>query len=318
MKTFSRFMEESNQILLLQIQEEIVFLEDQLSICEDEELAESIASRLSDIKRRGAGIARRAAIAGLAAAAVAGSGGAAKAGITDVSGNINVSRGAVPAQATDQSVRSAVDQALANPGQSQSASSEKGRMKTTVSGGINVSGRFGGGGGGDKKEKEKERGDKQGQRKERKAQEKPRFRDTLAGKKRSQQARRDHVLKQNNYKTKYKYAVPDATGGRWNSKQASGPNQYTNWKASGTNKTGGTNWKRTKIVGDPQGTGSTGNVVGAKKYNRLFGPGGKYAPAGTGTGEHGTGGAKTYVPGNIGKPFNPKGYRASGGSQFVR
>jgi len=310
-------MEESNQILLLQIQEEIVFLEDQLSICEDEELAESIASRLSDIKRRGAGIARRAAVAGLAAAAVAGGGGAAKA--ADFSGNVNVSRGAVPAQATNQSVRSAVSKAIANPGQSQSASSEKGRMKTTVSGGINVSGRFGGGGGDKKKkEKEKERGDKQGQRKERKGQEKPRFRDTLAGKKRSQQARRDHVLKQNNYKTKYKYAVPDATGGRWNSKQASGPNQYTNWKASGTNKTGGTNWKRTKIVGDPQGTGSTGNVVGAKKYNRLFGSGGKYAPAGTGTGEHGTGGDMKFVPRNIGKPFNPKGYRASGGSQFVR
>ena len=59
-------------------------------------------------------------------------------------------------------------------------------------------------------------------------------------------------------------------------------------------------------------------MVGAKKYDRLFGPGGKYAPAGTGTGEHGTGGPKTYVPGNIGKQFNPKGYRASGGSQFVR
>ena len=155
MKTFSHFMEESNQVLLLQIQEEIDFLEYQLSICEDEELAESIAGKLSSIKRRGSGLAKRAAIAGLAAAAVAGSGGPAKAGITDVSGNINVSRGAVPAQATDQSVRSAVDQALANPGQAQSASSEKGKMKTTVSGGINVSGRFGGGG--DKKEKEKEK-----------------------------------------------------------------------------------------------------------------------------------------------------------------
>ena len=84
----------------------------------------------------------------------------AKAGITDVSGNINVSRGAVPAQATDQSVRSAVDQALANPGQAQSASSEKGKMKTTVSGGINVSGRFGGGG--DKKEKEKRERERKG------------------------------------------------------------------------------------------------------------------------------------------------------------
>ena len=69
-------MEESNQVLLLQIQEEIDFLEYQLSICEDEELAESIAGKLSSIKRRGSGLAKRSAIAGLAAAAVAGSGGA--------------------------------------------------------------------------------------------------------------------------------------------------------------------------------------------------------------------------------------------------
>ena len=159
-------MEESDQVLLSQIQEEIAFLEEQLSVCEDEELAESIASRLKAVKRRGAGIAKRAAIAGAAAAALAG-GGAAQA--ADFTADVNVSRGAVPAQATSQSVRSAVSRALANPGQAQSASSEKGRMKTTVSGGINVSGRFGGGGG-DKKEKEKEKemGDKQGQRKDRK------------------------------------------------------------------------------------------------------------------------------------------------------
>ena len=43
MKTFSQFMEESDQVLLSQIQEEIAFLEEQLSVCEDEELAESIA-----------------------------------------------------------------------------------------------------------------------------------------------------------------------------------------------------------------------------------------------------------------------------------
>ena len=316
MKAFSQFMEESNQVLLLQIQEEISYLEEQLSVCEDEELAESIASRLRAVKRRGAGIAKRAAIAGLAAAAVTGGGGAARA--ADFSGNVNVSRGAVPAQATSQSVRSAVSKAIANPGQSQSASSEKGRMKTTVSGGINVSGKIGGGG--DKKEKEnvkKERGENQGQRKDGKSVEKPKFRDTLAGKIRSQQARRDHLLKRNKFKTQYKYAVPSSTGGRWNSKQASGSNQYTDWKAVGTNKTGGTNWKRTKVVGDPQGTGSTGNVVRAKKYDKLFGPGGKYAPDGTGTGYHGTGTTK-YVPSNIGKPFNPKGYRAGGGSKFVK
>ena len=64
-----------------------------------------------------------------------------------------LSRGAVPAQATSQSVRGAVSRAIANPGQAQSASSEKGKMKTTVSGGINVSGRIGGGG--EKKKRKK-------------------------------------------------------------------------------------------------------------------------------------------------------------------
>ena len=59
---------------------------------------------------------------------------------SEVSGHVNVSRGAVPAKATDASIKGAVDKALANPGQAQSASSEKGRMKTTVSGGINVTG----------------------------------------------------------------------------------------------------------------------------------------------------------------------------------
>ena len=129
MKTFSQFMEESDQVLLLQIQEEIAFLEEQLSVCEDEELAESIASRLRAVKRRGAGIAKRAAIGAAAAAALA-SGGAAQA--ADWSADVNVSRGAVPAQATDQSVRSAVDRALANPGQPQSASSEKASLTSTV------------------------------------------------------------------------------------------------------------------------------------------------------------------------------------------
>ena len=37
MKPFSQFVEESNQILLLKIQEEVAFLEEQI-ICEDEEL----------------------------------------------------------------------------------------------------------------------------------------------------------------------------------------------------------------------------------------------------------------------------------------
>lgn len=59
---------------------------------------------------------------------------------SEVSGHVNVTRGAVPAKATDASIKGAVDKALANPGQAQSASSERGRMRTAVSGGINVTG----------------------------------------------------------------------------------------------------------------------------------------------------------------------------------
>lgn len=280
-------MEESNQILLLQIQEETVFLENQLSICEDEELAESIASRLSDIKRRGAGIARRAAVAGLAAAAVAGGGGAAKA--ADFSGNVNVSRGAVPAQATNQSVRSAVSKAIANPGQSQSASSEKGRMKTTVSGGINVSGRIGGGG--DKKEKKEKQEKQDKQQSNRKYRSKE---DVL----KARSDRQAELAKKNKFTTKYKYAVPTGTGGRFNTSQASGPNKVSSYKPVGTNKTGGTNFQRTKIVGDPTGSGSTGRTVGSGKYNRLFGPGGKFAPKGDGS--------RTIVPSSVGRAYTGK------------
>ena len=281
MKSFSQFIEESNQVLLLQIQEEIAFLEEQLSTCGDEELAESIASRLSAVKRRGAGIARRAAIAGLAAAAVAGGGGAAKA--ADFSGNVNVSRGAVPAQATNQSVRSAVDQALANPGQAQSASSEKGKMKTTVSGGINVSGRIGGGG--EKKEKKEKKEKEQSNRNYR----------SKADVLKARAERKAELNKKNKFTTKYRYAVPTGTGGRFNTRQASGPNKVSSFKPVGTNKTGGTNFQRTKIIGDPTGSGSTGRTVGAKKYDRLFGPGGKFAPKGDGS--------RTYVPSSVGRAY---------------
>ena len=45
MKSFSQFMEESDQVLLLQIQEEVAFLEEQLSACEDEELADGYQIR---------------------------------------------------------------------------------------------------------------------------------------------------------------------------------------------------------------------------------------------------------------------------------
>ena len=284
MKTFSQFIEESEEVLFLQIQEEIVFLEDQLSVCEDEELAESIASRLRAVKRRGANIAKRAAVAGLAAAAVTGGGGAARA--ADFSGNVNVSRGALPAQATSQSVSGAVDRALANPGQAQSASSEKGRMKTTVSGGINVSGRIGSG---NKKEKEnikQEKGEKQ--QSNRKYRSKA---DVL----KARAERQAELRKKNTFTTKYRYAVPTGTGGRFNTSQASGPNKVSSFKPVGTNKTGGRDFQRTKIVGDPTGSGSTGRTIGSKKYDRLFGPGGKYAPKGDGS--------TTYVPSSIGRAY---------------
>ena len=308
MKTFSQFMEESDQILLSQIQEEIVFLEEQLSVCEDEELAESIASRLKAVKRRGVGIAKRAAIAGAAAAALAG-GGAAQA--ADFSADVNVSRGAVPAQATTQSVRGAIDRAIANPGQAQSASSQTGRMRTSVSGGINVSGRFGGGGG-DKKEK-KEKKDKeiqqkqQGQKRFRKPGGPDKPNPELVARRAGQQARRADLLKRNKFTTKYRYAVPSSVGGKSGNYAASGANQMTDFAAKGTNRTGGTNFVRTKVVGDPMGSGGTGRTISQGRYNRLFGKGGRY--------EVPTDGSTKYIPSKLGKKFNTTGYQAN---KFVK
>ena len=105
----------------------------------------------------------------------------------------------------------------------------------------------------------------------------------------------------NKYKTTYRYAVPTGTGGRFNTRQASGANQMTDFKAIKTNRTGGTNYQRTKVVGDPSGPGGTGNTVSAKRYDKLFGNGGKYAPKGDGSSK--------YVPDKLGKPFNSKGYQ---------
>ena len=303
-------MEESDQVLLLQIQEEIDFLEEQLSVCEDEELAESIASRLRAVKRRGAGIAKRAAIGAAAAAALA-SGGAAQA--ADWSADVNVSRGAVPAQATDQSVRGAVDRALANPGQAQSASSEKGRMKTTVSGGINVSGRFGGGGDSKEKKEKKDKEVKQnqqkqkGQRKFRKPEGPDKPNPELTARKAAQQARRADLLKRNKFTTKYRYAVPSSVGGKSGNYAASGANQMTDFQAKGTNRTGGTNYVRTKVVGDPMGSGGTGRTISQGRYNRLFGKGGRY--------EVPTDGSTRYIPSKLGKKFNTTGYQAN---KFVK
>ena len=200
--------------------------------------------------------------------------------IEQVTATVNVDRRSIPAKATPQSVSGAVTKALANPGQAQSASSEKGRMKTTVSGSVNVSGKFGGGSKKEKKEKE------QSNRKYR----------SKADVLKAREERQAELNKKNKFKTKYKYAVPTGTGGRFNTSQASGPNKVSSYKPVGTNKTGGTNYQRTKIVGDPTGPGSTGRTVGPKKYDRLFGKGGKYAPKGDGS--------RTIVPDTVGKPFS--------------
>lgn len=300
-------MKESDQVLLLQIQEEIDFLENQLSVCEDEELSESISDRLRALRKKGVGIAKRAAIAGAAAASLAG-GGAAQA--ADFTADVNVSRGAVPAQATTQSVRGAIDRAIANPGQAQSASSQTGRMRTSVSGGINVSGRIGGGG--DKKEK-KEKKDKeiqqkqQGQKRFRKPEGPDKPNPELARRQRLQQARRDILLRKNKFTTKYRYAVPSSVGGKNQNYAASGANQMTDWKGVKTNRTGGTNYQRTKVVGDPFGSGGTGRTISQARYNKLFGKGGRY--------EVPTDGSTKYIPSKLGQKFNPSGYQPN---KFVR
>jgi len=87
------------------------------------------------------GLRRRLAAAGAAAAVVAGGGGAAKAG--EFSGKANLRVGSTPAKATNKSVSSAVDKALANRGTSHSASSEKGKTGVTGSGSIKYSGSTG-------------------------------------------------------------------------------------------------------------------------------------------------------------------------------
>ena len=300
-------MKESDQVLLLQIQEEIDFLENQLSVCEDEELSESISDRLRALRKKGVGIAKRAAIAGAAAASLAG-GGAAQA--ADFTADVNVSRGAVPAQATTQSVRGAIDRAIANPGQAQSASSQTGRMRTSVSGGINVSGRIGGGG--DKKEK-KEKKDKeiqqkqQGQKRFRKPGGPDKPNPELVARRAAQQARRADLLKKNKFITRYRYAVPSSVGGKSGNYAASGANQMTDFKARGTNRTGGTNFVRTKVVGDPMGSGGTGRTISQARYNKLFGKGGRY--------EVPTDGSTKYIPSKLGKRFDTTGYQAN---RFVK
>ena len=281
-------------------------LECELRACEDEELQE--------------GLRKRVAAAALGTALALGGGGAAKAN-TDISGNVNLSRGAVAAKTTDAKVKSAVSRAIANPGQAQSASSEKGRMKTTVSGGINISGRIGGGGDKnndkEKKQRQKEKAEKQAEKpqptsKKTSADPSNRSRRTTDPSPRPEASNRSKETRldkhgnpfgaQNKYKTKYKMAVPTATGNKSagavsGNTQASGATRQTKFKAVGTNKTGGTNFVRTKIVGDPKGSGSTGNIVSLNKGTRLFSPGGRFY-------------GKT-TPSNVGKPFDNKGFNKS-------
>ena len=206
------------------------------------------------------------------------------------SGNVNVSRGANPAQATYQSLRDAINKAIANPGQAQSASSKVGDMKTTLSGGINLSGTFGGGNDVQREKKKKKK-------KEEESQFDP---DNPKHKLKSEvlkirKERQAELRKENKFETKTMFAVPTGTGGRFNTSQASGSNKVSPFKPVGTNITGGTNFSRLKIIGDPTGPGSTGRVISEKRYDRLFGSGGVYAPDATGT--------RISVPSTIGKPY---------------
>ena len=232
--------------------------------------------------------------------------------IEQVTATVNVDRRSIPAKATSQSVSGAVDRALARPGSSQSASSETGRDKTTVSGGISFSGRIGGGNNKDKdKQKEKQRQQqkpKQGQRKDRKSDPTPdKPNPELAARKAGQQARRADLLKRNKFTTKYRYAVPSSVGGKSGNYAASGANQMTDFAAKGTNRTGGTNFVRTKVVGDPMGSGGTGRTISQGRYDKLVGAGGRY--------EVPTDGSTKYIPSNLGRKFNTSGYQPN---KFVR
>ena len=234
--------------------------------------------------------------------------------ISEVTATVNVDRRSIPAQATSQSVSGAVDRALSNPGQAQSASSATGRDKTTVGGSISFSKRIGGGGG-DKKEKKEKKDRQKPQQKEQRKNRKPEppedpkvpFKDTVEYRQRRQQNRLKVLQRDNKLKTKYRYAVPSSVGGRWGNTQASGANQMSDWEDKGKNRTGGTNFVRTKVVGDPMGSGGTGRTISQGRYDRLFGPGGKYEPP--------TDGTTKYPSTNLGRKFDPKGYQPN---KFVR
>ena len=227
--------------------------------------------------------------------------------ISEVTATVNVDRRSIPAQATSQSVSGAVDRALSNPGQAQSASSETGRDKTTVSGSVSFSKRIGGGGDKEKKDRQKQQRPKQGQRRDRKADRPDRPNPELARRQAAQQARRDELLKKNKFTTRYRYAVPSSVGGESGNYAASGANQMTDFVAKGTNRTGGINYQRTKVVGDPMGSGGTGRTISQGRYNKLFGAGGRY--------EVPTDGSTKYIPSKLGRKFDSSGHQPN---KFVR
>ncbi len=92
----------------------------------------------------------------------------------------------------------------------------------------------------------------------------------------------------NKMRTKNMVAVP--TSG--SASAASGANRMTQFRAQGVNKTGGINFQRNRLIGNPKGPGGTGNVVSMKRAGKLFGPGGKFDGK--------------PVPDRIGKPYNPQ------------
>jgi hypothetical protein len=92
----------------------------------------------------------------------------------------------------------------------------------------------------------------------------------------------------NNMRTRNMVAVP--TSGSVSA--ASGANRMTQFRAQGVNKTGGLNYQRNRLIGNPKGPGGTGNVVSMKRAGKLFGPGGRFDGK--------------LVPDKIGKPYNPQ------------
>ncbi len=156
-------------------------------------------------------------------------------------------------------------------------------------------------------DKAQERNRRRQRRLERQTETEPDFKDTVEYRQRRQQNRLKVLLRKNKFTTKYRYAVPSSVGGKNQNYAASGANQMTDWKGVKTNRTGGTNYQRTKVVGDPFGSGGTGRTISQARYNKLFGKGGRY--------EVPTDGSTKYIPSKLGKKFNTTGYQPN---KFVR